>query len=329
MAENNKLVAAAATPLVADVWTQDQVQLIADTLAKDANLSPSELALFAQVCKRTELDPFRKQIYAVRYKANAPVTFQTGIDGFRVIAKRSGKLRGILAPEWCGEDGDWKDVWLSDEPPVAARVAVRHQDYDDPVVGIALYKEYVATRFDQKLQQYVPNSQWTQRPAHMLAKCAEALAIRRAFPDDVGGVYTDDEMEQASNAPDAPAYIDHETGEYVEQAEIFGSDEVTIETLVDHARERLRELGLDPKVLRQALPWEGRNVREGLENWARQNPNEELLKALDEALNQWAYEQEEESLVNEQQGAAQEAQDAAHAEAIAEYEEHADEGRLL
>lgn len=314
--------ATANSAVVSQVWNEEQVRLVAEVLAKDANLTPGELVMFAQVSQRTGLDPFRKQIYAVRYKNGGPITFQTGIDGFRVIAKRSGKLRGILAPEWCGEDGEWREVWLDDEnPPVAARVAVRHSDYDDPVVGVALYREYVATRWDKDLGQAVPNSQWQQRPAHMLAKCAEALAIRRAFPDDVGGLYSEDEMEQAGNVvmgeryEDVPVETVDEDGVYVEQAEIFGADEVTEETLVDHARLKLREYGLDPRVLRQIIPnWEGGNVREGLANWARKNPNLELLDDLTTRIANIAITNDEAQAQAEEQALAQDANDAAEAE---------------
>ena len=79
-----------------------------------------ELALFAQVCRQTGLNPFTKQIYAVKRwdsaKRQETTAFQVGIDGARLIAERTGKYAGQLGPFWCGPDAEWVDVWLSPEP---------------------------------------------------------------------------------------------------------------------------------------------------------------------------------------------------------------------
>lgn len=173
------------------VLGSEQMALIKKTLAPD--LTDGELALFAEVSKRTGLDPFRKQIYAV--KRAGRVTFQTGIDGFRVIAQRSGAYEGQTPAQWCDESGEWVDVWLSKEPPAAARVGVYRAGFREPMWGVARFASYAG------------DNQWRKMPDVMIAKCAEALAIRKAFPDDVSGLYTTEEMQQA-DAPHNP-----ETGE--------------------------------------------------------------------------------------------------------------------
>lgn len=61
--------------------------------------------------------------------------------------------------------------------------------------GVALYREYAGTRFDKSTQRHVPNSMWASKPATMIAKCAEALALRKAFPQDLSGLYTADETD--------------------------------------------------------------------------------------------------------------------------------------
>ena len=154
--------------------------------------SNGDLAVFMHVAQRTGLDPFARQIYMIERQGKQ--TIQTGIDGFRLVARRAvdraGESLAIGGGEWCGTDGVWRDVWLDSEPPAAARVTVKRNGHE--FVGVALFREYAQTKRDGNLM-----AQWATRPAGMLAKCAEALALRKAFPLDLAGVYTDDEMGQA------------------------------------------------------------------------------------------------------------------------------------
>ena len=106
-------------------FSNEQLYVIRDQIARD--LDDGEFALFIEVCKRSKLDPFRKQIYAIKRRmkdGSYRVAHQTGIDGFRVIAERSGRYEGQLGPFWCGDDGVWKDAWLSKGNPSAARIGV-------------------------------------------------------------------------------------------------------------------------------------------------------------------------------------------------------------
>jgi phage recombination protein Bet len=163
-------------------WTPDQVQLISSTIAPGC--TNDELRLFAYACQRTGLDPFSKQIYAI--KRGGKMTIQAGIDGLRAIAERTGQLDGSQT-EWCGEEGDWRDVWLASKPPAAAKTTIWRKGSQHPFVGVARFADYNAGQ-----------GLWSKMPAAMIAKCSEALALRKAFPADMSGVYTTDEMDQAS-----------------------------------------------------------------------------------------------------------------------------------
>ena len=153
-------------------FNREQTELLKQTICKGA--SDNELALFLQVCKLKRLDPFSKQIYAIKRwdpeaeggRGGYTMTFQVGIDGFRAKAEETGLYEGQEEPQWCGPDGVWKDVWLADYPPSAARVRVLRKGWAKPATGLAHYKEYVQTKKDG-----TPNSMWKKSAANQLAKC--------------------------------------------------------------------------------------------------------------------------------------------------------------
>jgi phage recombination protein Bet len=181
---------------------QEQVALLRKTIANDA--PPLEFDLFVATCNRLRLDPFARQIYLVpRFQDGKKVwQSQVSIDGFRLIAERTGQYRGQTPVEWCGKDGRWVDVWTSSELPVAARVGVIRAGFAAPLVRVARFASYAQTTRDGNL-----NKIWRTMPDVMVAKCAEALALRAAFPYELSGVYTTEEM------PVEVEVIDQATGE--------------------------------------------------------------------------------------------------------------------
>lgn len=169
-------------------FTAEQTALIKSQIAVGA--TDEELALFMYQAKRTGLDPMARQIYFIKRNVKqsdgtwkGKATIQASIDGFRVIAEKSGEYAGQDEPEFVEDD---KGVLLY------CKVCVYKWHGDtryQAAVGIAYWKEYCPSSGQDFM--------WLKMPHTMLAKVAEALALRKAFPQDLSGLYTQEEMEQS------------------------------------------------------------------------------------------------------------------------------------
>ena len=184
-------------------FTPEEVALVHRTYMEGA--SKDDVALFIATCERTGLDPFARQIMASSRNTQRNSqwiivwTWLVTIDGLRKIAVDSGDYEGQEGPWWCGTDGQWQEVWTKPVPCFAAKVLVHRKGFRTGLSGIAKYDSYV-----QKKKDGQPNNVWQNLGDHMTAKCAEALALRRAYPNEMAGLYTSDEMAQAGFEP-APA----------------------------------------------------------------------------------------------------------------------------
>jgi len=190
--EERALTTSYADPEVAAAMQlYDRLQPLKDALGV-ADLTVPELQLFAMVAHRTGLDPFAKQIYAI--KRDGKVTHQTGIDGYRAVAERTGGYLGSDEPSFeecpCGEQPPH---------PAVARVVVHRLHPSGHVVdqvGVARWHELKPNPG----QSGKGDAMWKRMPFNQLAKCAEAAALRKAFPRVLGGVYITEELEQAGPA---------------------------------------------------------------------------------------------------------------------------------
>lgn len=220
--------------------TREQIELWKRTYCKGS--TDDEFALFLNTCKRTGLSPEARQIFPVKRwdsKLRREVmSIQTSIDGFRLIADRTGKYEGQTPAEWT-DDGNWKDCWLDDEPPRCARIGVFRHGFRREVMCVAHWNSYVQLKKDGS-----PMQMWAKMPELMLAKCAEALALRKAFPQELSGLYTNDEMQQAQQV--APQQARPSTDEPVKPGGVTQKQ-------ISRMFAMLREFEINPDYLRHYL----------------------------------------------------------------------------
>lgn len=166
----------------------NQLELLKKSELVPKSATEDDVRFFIHTAQRLGLDPFARQIY-MRWSERAQrVQTLTTIDGFRSIAERTGELDGQDGPYWCGADGKWSDVWLHETPPVAAKVIVYRKGCTKGFTGIAKFATYAQSERGELLDS------WRRMGDLMTAKCAESLALRKAFPSQLAGAYTPEEM---------------------------------------------------------------------------------------------------------------------------------------
>lgn len=269
-------------------WNQDRC----DTLLKHympVGCGPDGAKRFHEAAERWGLSIEARQIWACRNfdsKRNAHVlTFPATIDGLRLICERTGEYEGMTKPEWCGADGVWHDVWLKATPPAAARVGVYRRGFREPLVMTALWAAYFAAK----------SPMWAKMGPQMLAKCAEALARRAAFPANLSGLYTLDEMAQAGLVQDADQDDADQQQQQAPPAEkpkpqaapanaakiVTTEDDVAISQLYHDAEAVSRGVGMDfARFAELWAMWSGLMAERG--SWP--NPSDKQVAAFHERL---------------------------------------------
>jgi phage recombination protein Bet len=171
------------------------------------------IKMFARFCAENELSPFKRQVHLI--KRGERFTIQTGIDGYRSIADRTGRYAG-------------NDDYLFDEGLSEYQHVVQKKGANPITATATVYKLVGNTRVPfaatARWIEYCPpegqNFMWKKMPYLMLGKTAEALALRKAFPNELGGVYTDEEMQQAGPITElSPQSPQESAGEGTAEAE--------------------------------------------------------------------------------------------------------------
>lgn len=182
-------------------FAPDKLKLLKDTVCRGA--SDSELQLFLHVCIKTGLDPFMKQIYSI--PRGGQRTIQTSIDGFRLIAERTNRYSPGKEPSFQYDNNGML---------ISATSSVKKMTSD------GTWHDVSATAFNAEYNG--KNTFWNKMPHLMLAKCAECLALRKAFPAEMSGVYSDDEMQQASKPEEVKPVLEDPSIQKEKMDKLFG-----------------------------------------------------------------------------------------------------------
>lgn len=255
-----------------------------------------QLEQAADVCDTYGLHPIRRQIHFEIRDVRSGDSYRKAvaqtvtIDGFRSLAEQTGEYEGQTPAQWCGKDGVWRDVWLENEPASAARVGVYRKGFREPLYAVAKWESYSQTDRRGQLKGL-----WEKMPDLMLAKCAEALALRKAFPGVLGGLYTDDEMAQAKKENDTPKdredrYKVTRTDDGVRVSSSHGGIESKAVKLSEVAgaeleNRRIEEIELYRVALRDAMTLDAlQHVWFSANDYTKGMPEREELIALKDAM---------------------------------------------
>lgn len=240
-------------------FTAEQVELIRSQVAPKA--TNDELKLFLYQAQRTGLDPLTRQIYCIhRWNAQQKreaMTIQTSIDGFRVIAERSGDYGGQSEPTFVEQDGRL----------ISCKITVfrfRGETRYEAAVGVAYWSEYVQLNKDGN-----PMGLWGKMPHTMLAKVAEALALRKAYPQDLSGLYTGDEMQQADTVDVTHEVVDTQKADNLVNAQLKDIEEIyTLQDLKQYYNDNKARIDADIKI-KKAVSVRKQQILSQMEHEAR------------------------------------------------------------
>lgn len=178
-------------------FNSEEIHLLKKSILDDKT-TDAELALFSKVCQRTGLDPFARQIFGIRRdgKDGGKLTFQTSVDGYRLIADRTRCYAGSDDPLFDEGLSLYQHLKSNRANPVTATVTVWKivQGVRCPFVASVSWEQYSQSYYDQASKSRKLTSTWAKMPHLMLGKCAESLALRKAFPAELSGIYTSEEF---------------------------------------------------------------------------------------------------------------------------------------
>lgn len=173
------------------------------------DVSDQEVLMFVELCKAKGMNPFERDAYLIKYKSknpqfDTPATIIVGKDFFIKKANENSAFEGMKAGivvvdkenQIHEREGSLK---LPDETIVGGWCEVYRSDRKVPTKAIVAYDEYV-----QKKGNGEVNSMWSSKPGTMIRKVAQSQALREAFPNELRGLYQQEEMGIDGKLPQKP-----------------------------------------------------------------------------------------------------------------------------
>lgn len=181
-------------------------------------ITDDEAVMFLSLCRYQHLNPFLREAYLIKYGSNSPATIVTGKDVFLKRAQRNPAFAGLQ----CGI------IVINGDGMITEREGTFYLEETENLVG-GWAKVYIKNRAipfyeSVRLSEYIGrkksgevNEQWSKRPATMIRKVALVHALKEAFPDDLGGLYAQEEIEGAQDIilDEAPVRVDPEPAQEV------------------------------------------------------------------------------------------------------------------
>lgn len=155
----------------------------------NAFATEQEIALFLNQCAMFGLNPFKREIYLIKYSQKDQATFVVGYEVYLKRAERTQNWAGMNSGVTFDNNGRLFSAWVD----------VFRKDWTNPLHHEVYLSEYIQTKEEwangQRTGKRVPTKFWAEKPITMLKKVAIAQAFRMAFPDELAGMpYTSEEM---------------------------------------------------------------------------------------------------------------------------------------
>jgi phage recombination protein Bet len=160
----------------------------------NAKITMPEFKLFTELCKVRKLNPFLREAYLIKYSDNNPASIVVGKDAIikRAVLNQNfnGMESGVIVLDENGEVIERKGTFkLPNEQLVGAWAKVYRKDWEYPI-----YQSVSLQEAEQRKSNGQANSNWSKQPSTMLEKVAKVRALREAFVEDLGGMYSAEEM---------------------------------------------------------------------------------------------------------------------------------------
>lgn len=198
----NEIQKATPTSVSYALANGDNITLDAETVKNyltngNGEVTDKEVAMYVQLCKAQQLNPFLKEAYLIKYSDKQPASIVVSKDAFTKRAEAhpqyDGMKSGIIVMSKDGKITEREGAFhLPNENVVGGWARVYRKDKKTETYDSVAYDEYAVRDGNGNI-----NTMWRTKPATMIQKVAEVHALRKAFPERLSGMYVEEETDRA------------------------------------------------------------------------------------------------------------------------------------